>query len=211
MYCTCNTIVDSKTLDFTIEGTKYSLPMSILRAVDNSGNCYLLIAAIDFDFIILGAPFLRLYYAIFDEEELKIGLAAHSSVNYDEDVFFPNQVVMDNTFSTGIIFIDETFQEGKPASIAIFVAVVLAIIFFISVSVYTLVRWRRKKRLRSGNNPVEQQEQHNQWAAAPMTGRERNAADVQTNEFLVQQHGPDIEQEGQVQMMVSDPHPNPST
>ena len=57
--CPCLSIDESETLDFTIDGKLYAIPLSILKVRVSLTNCVLLIIAIDYDMIILGVPFLR--------------------------------------------------------------------------------------------------------------------------------------------------------
>jgi hypothetical protein len=61
-------------LSFTIDGTEFPLPPQHYFLKEN-GVCYVLILPMDFPLYILGDPFMRAYYTVFDADNSRIGIA----------------------------------------------------------------------------------------------------------------------------------------
>ena len=128
MLCPCSSFDDEEKLSFTIDSREYAVPLSKLKRQFTGNLCILPITAIDQDRILLGLPFLREFYSVFDSDNARIGLAPLSEVSCLEDQ-------LDNPNSG---------EEKKWLWLALFI---LAGAIFLVLLVTCLIIWIRRCRL----------------------------------------------------------------
>ena len=130
MVCPCSSIDETKTLYFsttTKNTSRYGVPISKLKVPFTGTQCGLLIFSIDQDKILLGLPLLREYYAAFDEDNRRIGLAPHDAVSCIENR--PDPIV------------------PEKSNLRLILIIVGAILAFLVLLIYFIREWRRRCQL----------------------------------------------------------------